>query len=404
MKRYVIKRLLIIIPTLWIISVIAFTLSKFVPQDQVSILLEKRGVDNSSDVAYANVYKDLGLDKPNFYFAIVPSHYPDNINIITHPITKSEVLSALKSGYHYNDISETINNSSYIKSKLTEQLRGNSNYRKVGVWTPKLVWHGKDNQYHNWIISFFNGVSIVDGKSALGKVGKGLQWTLSITLIDLILSIILAIIIGKYLVINQHKKRVRWISQLLYFIYSIPLFWMATMFVIYLTTDDYGSFTNIFPSVGMNIYPGKSTLYQIIHNAHKLILPILCLTIHSLAYSTRFMRRSLIDELQKPYISTAYSKGLTSDQVINKHAFRNAMMPMITIFVTAAANAFAGSLLLEVIFNIPGIGRLLLNSINQADWNVVFCIVVVIACVTTVIYLIGDILYTLAQPKLRYDA
>ncbi len=404
MKRYVIKRLLIIVPTLWVISLIAFTLSKFVPQDPVSILLDKRGAQGNSDIAYSNLYKELGLDKPNFYFSVVPNYYPDNINSISQPVTKSEVIEALKSGYHYSDISNTIQQASYIKYKLTEQLSQNGSVKNQGLMIPKLVWHGNDNQYHHWVSSFFDGKSLIDSKSALGKVAKGLQWTLSITLIDLILSIFIGIIIGKYLVMNYKKRRTRWLSQVLYVIYSIPLFWMATMAVIYLTTDDYGSLTNIFPSVGMDIYPGKSTFYQITHNAHRLILPISCLTIHSLAYTTRFMRRSIMDELQKPYISTAYSKGLSRNQVINKHAFRNALIPMITIFVAAAAHAFAGSVLIEVIFNIPGIGRLLYSAIGQADWNVVFCIVMVIACVTTIIYLIGDILYAIAQPKLRYDA
>ena len=176
------------------------------------------------------------------------------------------------------------------------------------------------------------------------------------------------------------------------------------MAVLYLTTDDYGSLTHIFPSVGMNIYPGESNLYHIVHNANKLILPILILSIHSLAYTTRIMRRSLSEELQKPYIRTAYSKGLNRKQVINQHAFRNALFPMITVFVAAAVSAFSGSLILEVIFNIPGVGRLLYSSIGQADWNVVFCIVVIVALMTSIIYLIGDILYTIVQPKLRYDA
>ena len=402
MKRYVIKRLLIIIPTLWVTTLIAFTLSRFVPQDPVTILLDNRGAQDTEE-SYSQLYKELGLEKPNFYFSILPSHYPDNINTISSAEIKSQVKTALKSGYHFNDIKKIIEESDNNKSNLLQQIDSKS-LQKSSIISPKFVWHGADNQYHHWLSSFFNGKSIVDGKNALSKVKNALLWTLSITLVDFILSIVLCILIGKYLIMYNQKRRTRWISQILYAIYSIPVFWMATMAVLYLTTDDYGSITNIFSSVGMNIYPGESTLYHIVYNTPKLILPILILTTHSLAYTTRIMSRSIAEELQKPYISTAYSKGLSRKQVINLHAFKNALIPMITVFIAAFASAFAGSLLLEVIFNIPGIGRLLYSSIGQADWNVVFCIVIIIAFVTSIIYLLGDILYAIVQPKLRYDA
>lgn len=403
MKKYVIKRLLLIIPTLWIISLIAFALSKFVPQDPVTILLGNRGVTYNSSQAYNTLYKELELQKPNFYFAIHPHYYPKNVNDIANPIIKSDVREALKAGYHYDHIKSYLENNAYSKTELVLQLDESTNIEKTTYYWPKLIWHGFDNQYHNWISTFFNGTSLVDGKPALTKVTKALQWTLSITLVDFVLSIFLCIFLGKYLVINNKKRRTHWISGILYAIYSIPIFWMATMAVIYFTTDDYGSWTNIFASVGINIHPGRSTIYQILHNIPKLILPILCLTLHSLAYTTRFMKRSLSEELTKPYIATAYSKGLNRKEVINEHAFRNALTPMITLFVAAFANAFAGSLLIEIIFNIPGIGRLLFNALGEADWNVVFCIVLVLAFVTTFVYLLGDIFYALTQPKLRYD-
>jgi len=403
LKKYVIKRLLIIIPTLWIISLIAFALSKFVPQDPVTILLGNRGVAYNSTQAYNSLYHELELQKPNFYFAILPHYYPKNINDISDPIIKSDVKEALKAGYHYNHIKSYLENNTYSKTELVSQLDESTAIKKTMYYWPKLIWYGIDNQYHNWISTFFNGASLVDGKPALNKVLNALQWTLSITLVDFMLSIFLCIFLGKYLIVNIKKKRTHWISNILYAIYSIPIFWMATIAVIYFTTDDYGSWTNIFPSVGINIHPGHSTIYQILHNIPKLILPILCLTLHSLAYTTRFMRRSLREELNKPYIATAYSKGLNRKEIINKHAFRNALTPMITLFVAAFANAFAGSLLIEVIFNIPGIGRLLFNTLAQADWNVVFCIVLVLSFVTTIVYLLGDIFYALAQPKLRYD-
>jgi len=89
--------------------------------------------------------------------------------------------------------------------------------------------------------------------------------------------------------------------------------------------------------------------------------------------------------------------------VIDRHVFRNALIAFITVFVGATVAAFSGSLVIEVIFNIPGIGRLLFNSISSGDWNVIFCIVMVLALITTVVYLLGDILYAFFNPKLRFN-
>jgi len=184
--------------------------------------------------------------------------------------------------------------------------------------------------------------------------------------------------------------------------FSIPLFWIATLLVIYFTTDTYALWMNIFPSVGIDIYPGESTFYQIIKNARNFILPVLCLSLPAITYIARLVRRSILDQLSQPYIMTAASKGLTEKQILRRHAFPNAMLPLVTIFVESIPSVLGGSVLMEVIFNLPGIGRLLYDSIGVGDWNVVFGITMIIALVTTLSYLLGDILYGFVNPKIRF--
>lgn len=377
-------------------------LSQSVPQDTTTTTLSNRGVREPTSIEYQTVYKELQLDKPNFYFSIIPNYYPDNLNAISNDVKRSEVELALDARYRWHDILEVTENPNYSHGELLTTLK--SKFSKVNFYLPKWKWHGTENQYHRWLFSFFDNKSMLDGKSSISKVGKALQWTLSITLIDLLLSTFLSFLLGYYFIKNENSRLLQFINQGLYILYSIPIFWLATILVVYFTTDDYGTWTNLFPSVGIDIYPGKSTFYHIIHNAERLILPILCLTLTSLAFATRFIMRSLKDEMDKPYVQTAFSKGIERKIIIRKHAMRNALMPMITIIVSGIANAFAGSLLIEVIFNIPGIGRLLFNSIGHTDWNVVFSIVMVIALVTTIIYLIGDIFYAFVNPKIRYEA
>ncbi len=432
MTRFILNRIFLAIPTLFFISVIVFYLSKLVPQDPVLSLMDLRGVDTSidHDDVYEKIYKELNLDLPNFYFTIQPSHFPKTINQTFDTNKKDLYLKLLNSGYSFVDIEKAINNFSQkldaakasnnaadiielnkvYNLESPEQHNGlahlNDSKPKSFFW-PSFYLNGFNNQYHKWLQSIFTngfGISILDGMTAILKVKKALTWTLSITLIDFFLSLLFGIFIGTYLATNEKGRWQKTFSQILYFLYSIPVFWFATMMVVYFTTDDYGWWTDWFPSVAIDIYPGKSTFQQILMNAEKFILPILILTLHSLAYITRLVRRSVLDELDKPYALLAFSKGLDKTEVIRKHILKNALIPTITSMASAFANAFAGSLVLEVIFNIPGMGRLLVSSMESADWNVVFCITLLLSFVTIVSFIIADILYAYVNPKIELNA
>ena len=424
MKRYLINRFLLILPTLFIVSVIGFYLSKQVPQDPVISLLTMRGMNsgevefNSSD--YSDAYVELKQNLPNFYFSIKPSNYPKNLNAVSNPYLKAFYKKSLRDGYKYEDLK---NFTDYLlKNEVPYEVLASDNLSDVldrypgtleqysslkpSAWAlPSLQFYGFKNQYHYWVKSFFDGsfgMSLVDGKPATQKAFKALQWTLAITLIDLILSLALGIWIGIHLVNYPDTRFSKILGQLLYVFYSMPLFWLATLMIVFFTGTESG-LVQLFPSIGINIYPGESTLSQILKNFHKLLLPILCLTLHSLAYISRFMSRSLFNEMDKPYIVTALSKGLTRKEVIRNHALPNAMIPMATLMGAILPGAFTGSLVLEVLFNIPGFGRLLFSSISQADWNVAFCIMMIIATVTVLSYLLVDILYAFLNPKIRFD-
>jgi len=233
-------------------------------------------------------------------------------------------------------------------------------------------------------------------------VVAALTWTVCIAIPAIVFTFLVGIFIGYFLAKNEGTKKEKIINQVLYFIYAIPVFWIATMAVMYFTTDDYGSWTNIFPSVGIDIYPDASTFQQVLLNAEKLILPILIGSFSSIAYIARILRRSIADEMKEAYITTAYSKGLDRSTVVRKHALPNALLPIITILAGAIPATLGGSVVLEVIFNIPGIGRLLYNSIGLADWDVVFCIVIMTGIVHILCFLLADLLYAYINPKIRY--
>ena len=116
---------------------------------------------------------------------------------------------------------------------------------------------------------------------------------------------------------------------------------------------------------------------------------------------TRQMRSSMAETLQQDYIRTARAKGLSEKAVIWKHAFRNSLFPLITIFGTVLPAAFAGSVIVEKIFNITGMGWLMLSSITARDWPVVYAILMIAAILTMLGLLIADILYVLVDPRVR---
>lgn len=431
MKAYLIKRLLLVFPTLVIISLIAFALSKVTPQDQVMGILTMRGVDVAGIEfeTYEKVYRELHYDEPLFYFSIVPGHYPKNLNRITDRTERSLSRSLLRKGYTIEQIKQLDNAYNekrnllsakedagaliaLEKSKLKvenylDQLSGEYKLKpERKIILPSFRWHGLQNQYHYWLGSIFSegfGPSITDGRPAASKASKALQWTLSFTIIDLLVSILLGIYLGILFSVHKNRRIVKVLRQVLYVFYAMPLFWLATILVVYFTTDDYGSWTKLFPTVGMDIYPGEPTYRQILYNAEKLILPIVCLTLHSLAYISRMVENGINDELKKDYVLLARSQGLSTMDIVKRDVLRNAMIPSITVFVGALAGAFSGSLVLEVIFNIPGMGRLLFNALGVADWNVVFCLLIILSLITILAYLLGDILYAVFNPRIKYS-
>lgn len=388
---------------------IGFLLSRNVQQDPVTSLVSMRGGDNGMGERniYLKVYKELGLDKPDFYFSIVPHTFPKTLNAISSTGQRKLIKKTLSEGTPYSVIAGLIseNDNEYnFQKKLTAFLE-NPSLPKSKFLFPKLYWHGTNNQYHRWWSSLLKGSfgkSLVNGEEATAVVKKALVWTTFLGLGALLFTFSLGILLGLWLAEHPDSRTTKVASTILYLLYAIPVFWISTMMVIYFTTDDYGAWTNIFPSVGIDVQPGKSTLGQILSNVHKFILPIFCGSLATIAFIARMLRRSILNEMQMPYIITAYSKGLSEREVMLKHAFPNALLSLLTILVGAIPATIGGSVVLEVIFNIPGMGRLLYNSIGVADWNVVYCIVMLTGLLTILSYLLGDILYAYFNPKIRF--
>jgi len=452
MFRYYIKRILLFVPSLILIGLFTFLLFHAAPNDPVEDLLVTEGYeeDNVPSTVYQKQYQrlssELKLNLPRFYFSIVPSYYPDTLHriptkferqrallLLSHHnnwstinafIIKGKAFLESKKSSHENSIVDrllyqvppqelqsiassisTTENSDVLEELLSLAQRIGDGQKSKFAW-PQFLWYGAENQFHYWISNFVSGKlgrSVLDGRPVWSKITKALWWTIFMVLIGLVITLLVSVPLGVWSAYTEQAKWDGVISNFFYFIYAMPLFWLATLMVVFFTTTQYGSWTNIFPSVGIDPFRGGgSTLSNILYNAKQLVLPIFCLVIHSVAYLSRIVRMSIITESKQQYRLTAQLKGLTRASAYWKHLFPNSLLPLITIIVGIIPASFAGSLVLEVIFNIPGIGRLMYDSILGGDWYVMFSIVMLVGIVTIISYLIGDLLYSLVNPKIRF--
>lgn len=192
-------------------------------------------------------------------------------------------------------------------------------------------------------------------------------------------------------------------TLLVFLLYSLPSFWIGTLLVVYTTTS--GGIVDWFPTQGVmsiDIAADASWWYRFQDVAAHLTLPVFCLTYGALAVISRQMRRGMLDVIQSDYILTARAKGVSKHKVIWKHTFRNALMPILALSAGILPGMLAGSVAIENIFNIPGMGMLVLASINSGDWPVVLTILMFAAILTIMSSLLADILTKWLNPRVNF--
>lgn len=272
------------------------------------------------------------------------------------------------------------------------------------LFWPSLQWYGLTNQYHRWVSNFLRGdfgVSNRDSRPVAQKIWDRLPWTLAINIPAIFLAYLIAIPLGVYTALYKDSAFDKRISFTLLLLFSLPGFWVATLLVNLFTTSQYGM--KIFPSIGISSLSGDVSFWQkLSDNIAHLLLPIICVTYGTLAFMTRQLRNSMIDTFQQDFIRTAHAKGLSKNTVVWRHAFRNSIFPLITIFGNVLPAAFSGSVIIEVIFNIQGMGYLMWDSIFARDWQVVYTVLMIAALLTVIGILLADLLYAFIDPRVQF--
>ncbi len=462
MLKLLFRRLLLIIPVSILIAISVFFLSSIVPGDRVSDYLDLFGTTSGDKTVpvrdYIKTAGMLNLDKPLFYFSIKPGNYPDSISKIVVPeikesvlmLAKNEISSAesYKTGKELTELKiaiEDLNNvdknrltgyftnlvksSNYqeflkelqkLKTELTEfpaiiseiekiesQLHNKTGTTKTTNLIPEISWHSTDNQFHKWFFNLIKGefgISIIDGRKVKDKITEALPYTLSFVLLAYLITLLIAIPFGFASVYYMKNLMMRLMETTFSFLYSFPLFWIGTLAVIIFTTNEISQIFNIFPSIGVGFIESDATIFSKLRTAFPhILLPAIIVGLHSAAYLGLLIRRNIEKEMNELYFLSLISKGISHKRALLNHILPNSLIPLITILIIGFPASLAGSVIIEVIFNIPGIGRLLYDSILRFDWAVVFPMVIIIGNLTYIFYVIGDVLYKRMNPKIRYN-
>jgi len=269
----------------------------------------------------------------------------------------------------------------------------------------RLLWIFTDTQYANSLrklLTFDFGRSMVKPYDPVApKILDAALVSAPLMLISETLIYLFAVPLGVLCAVYRNRWQDRSTSLLLFVLNSIP---SVVLGMVLLTFFCYGTFSKIFPMYGLHAEGSESWSFasRVADYAWHATLPVVCLTVNSLAGLAMFGRSSMLDVVNQDYVRTARAKGLSAPVVILKHALRNAMIPVITLFSTFIPAMLGGSVIVEVLFGIPGMGRLSFSSIEAKDYNTMMALIYIDAIIVMLSILLSDLLYVLVDPRISF--
>lgn len=288
----------------------------------------------------------------------------------------------------------------------------NKHQRRWLVFVPDFSWFGAHNQFHRWIFGDGEntlgiirgdfGISYRDGQKINDRIGKKVKWSISLAFISIILAYLISLPVGIYAGYRAGGLFDKISGLILFALYSLPGFFVGTLLLVLFANPD---MLDWFPESGVKdpaeFNPQWGFLKRIAHYTPYLVLPIITYTYGSFAFISRQMRGGIVDVMKQDFIQTARAKGLKERAVVMSHAFRNALLPIITIFASIFPVAFGGSVIIETIFSIPGMGLEIFESIQNYDYPMIVAIFTIYGFLTVFGYFIGDLMYAAADPRIR---
>jgi ABC-type dipeptide/oligopeptide/nickel transport system permease component len=358
MLNYIVRRLLLIVPTLIGISMVVFLTMRLSPGGVGANLLSEEGAMRPEEREARRRYLNqrFGLDRP------IHVQYARWLNNVS-PV-----------GFQYDS---------------------EGHRTGFGFKMPDL------------------GRSFVRERPVVDMVAEALPTTVLLNVITIPLVYAIAITTGVYAARHRGKLLDVGTGTVLLALWSIPTIWAGVMLIGYLANRDY---IKLFPTGGLHstgahvmpFLPTFDTAGRFVHgwlldSLWHLVLPVVTMTYAGFAFMSKVMRASVLDSLSADFVRTARAKGVSDPIVLFRHVLRNSIIPLITMAAGILPQLLGGSIIIESIYSLNGMGRLMLDAIYQRDSEVVLSITFVASLISLVSVLIADVCYTIADPRVTYD-
>ncbi len=359
MVSYIIRRLLLVIPTLIGITAVVFFVMAYSPGGVGASLLtgegELRPQERQALEAYYNQRYGLNLPRPVQYLRWLGR---------VSPIGPKAVDAGFPAGASF------------------------------GLKAPDL------------------GESMSRHRPVLVMIGEALPVTLLLSLITIPIVYSISILVG----IQAARHRGRWLDissgTFLLALWSIPTIWAGVLLIGFLASQDY---LKLFPTNGLHDVRAGGMMFLptvtaagfqrgwVLDMLWHLVLPIICLSYGGFAFLAKLSRGAVLESISADYVRTARAKGLSEKVVIYQHVLRNSLLPLITVAASILPGLLAGSVVVETIFGIPGMGKLAIDAINARDRELVLATTLVAGLLGLLGALLADICYVIADPRVSYD-
>jgi peptide/nickel transport system permease protein len=282
--------------------------------------------------------------------------------------------------------------------------------RAADVRKARMQLYGLDKpvhiQYGNWlwrVVRFDFGDSIKHHRPVIELIKERLPITLTLNLLAFVIVYVVSLPLGVVAAVRHRKFFDQASSVTLFMLWSLPVMWVGQMLIGYFCGP---IFKNWFPPAGLNSnYADQMAFFPwLADRLWHLVLPVICLSYAGFAYLAKQVRAGMLDNLRADYVRTARAKGLSNTVVIFRHAFRNSIIPVITIIATLLPAMFGGSVIIESIFSIPGMGLLAFEAVTTRDYNVVMAVATIAGVLNLVGLLLADIAYAMVDPRITFES
>lgn len=390
--------------------------------------LDRLSFNNGNWPAVANYYNSIRRFENSIYSiekteanSNALRRLKENVNSLYDAYEEEKIQSILANvnqAFNENNSFKLIRNEYNATKSAFESMVQSAD--PVKKYIPSFHFYGTNNQYHRWIFGdapwfsdevkygetkgFFRGdfgISYQDKRPVKSVIWDAVRWTMLISILSMILAYLFAIPLGVTSAVSKGTKKERSLTTMLFILYSLPNFWIATMLIMFFGGGD---FYDVFPAFGLGTLPDSAPFMErFSETAYHLVLPLICWTYGSLAFISRQMRGGMLNVIGQDYIRTARAKGLNEKAVIWKHALRNSLIPIITLFASIFPLAISGSFVIEFIFSIPGMGKISLDALVARNYPIIFTVMMFTAILTLIGNLVADILYAVVDPRISFS-